>query len=91
MSAFGSKKVSLIHNNIRSLKRNFEDFQTHLLNELDFPFSIIGVTVTKIEMQILLILIPHWQDIILNLSQHLFEREVLDRYVHRLQLKMYDN
>ena len=38
------KTFSLIHNNIRSLKRNFEDFQTHLLNELDFPFSIIGVT-----------------------------------------------
>ena len=41
------KKFSLIQNNIRSLKRNFEDFQTHLLNELDFPFSIIGVTETK--------------------------------------------
>ena len=42
------KTFSLIHNNIRSRKRNFEDFQTHLLNELDFPFSIIGVTETKI-------------------------------------------
>ena len=41
------KTFSLIHNNIGSLKRNFEDFQTHLLNELDFPFSIIGVTETK--------------------------------------------
>ena len=42
------KRFSLIHNNIRSLKRNFKDFQTHLLNELDFPFSNIGVTETKI-------------------------------------------
>ena len=42
------KTFSLIQNNRRSLKRNFEDFQTHLLNEFDFPFSIIGVTETKI-------------------------------------------
>ena len=42
------KTFSLIQNNTRSLNRNFEDFQTHLLNELDFPFSIIGVTETNI-------------------------------------------
>ena len=32
---------------IRSLKRNLENFQTHLLDELDFHFSIIGVTETR--------------------------------------------
>ena len=39
---------SLLHNNIRSLKRNFENFQVHLLDELNFEFSIIGVSETKI-------------------------------------------
>ena len=37
-----------IHNNLRSLQRNFEDFQTHLLNELDFEFDLIGISETKI-------------------------------------------
>ena len=39
---------SLLHNNIRSLKRNLENFQVHLLDELNFEFSIIGVSETKI-------------------------------------------
>ena len=39
---------SVIHNNLRSLQRNFEDFQTHLLNELDFEFDLIGISETKI-------------------------------------------
>ena len=42
------KQFSLIHTNIRSLKSNLENFQTHLLDKLDFPFSIIGVTETQI-------------------------------------------
>ena len=32
-----SKQFSLIHSNIRSLKHNLENFQTHLLNELNYP------------------------------------------------------
>ena len=39
---------SLLHNNIRSLKRNLECFQTHLLSELDFRFSLIALTETRI-------------------------------------------
>ena len=39
---------SVIHNNLRSLQRKFEDFQTHLLNELDFEFDLIGISETKI-------------------------------------------
>ena len=39
---------SVIHNNLRSLQRNFEEFQTHLLNELDFEFDLIGISETKI-------------------------------------------
>ena len=39
---------SLLCNNIRSLKRNLENFQVHLLDELDFEFSIIGVSETEI-------------------------------------------
>ena len=33
---------------MRSLRRNLENFQTHLLDELDHDFSVIGVTETKI-------------------------------------------
>ena len=40
--------ISFIHTNIRSLKSNLENFQTHLLDELDFHFNIIGVTETRI-------------------------------------------
>ena len=39
---------SLFHNNIRSLKHNLENPQVHLLDELDYNFSVIGVTETKI-------------------------------------------
>ena len=31
-----------------SLKSNLQNLQTHLLNELDFHFNIIGVTETRI-------------------------------------------
>lgn len=44
----GIPKFSLFHNNVRSLKRNFESLETHLLNELEYHFSVIGVTETKI-------------------------------------------
>jgi len=39
---------SVIHNNLRSLQRNLENFQTHLLNEIDFDFDLIGISETKI-------------------------------------------
>ena len=47
-NACPDSNISFIHTNIRSLKRNLENFQTHLLDELDFHFSIIGVTETRI-------------------------------------------
>ena len=47
-SRVSDSSFSLLHNNIRSLKRNFENFQVHLLDELNFEFSIIGVSETKI-------------------------------------------
>ena len=40
--------LSLFHTNIRSLKSNLEKFQTHLLEEIDFHFNIIGITETRI-------------------------------------------
>ncbi|CAB4009394.1 Hypothetical predicted protein [Paramuricea clavata] len=40
--------LSIFHNNVRSLKRNLENLQVQLLDELDFHFNIIGVTETKI-------------------------------------------
>ena len=39
---------SLFHMNVRSLKRNFENLQTDLLNELGYPFNIIEITETRI-------------------------------------------
>ena len=39
---------SVLHNNVRSLRRNLENFQVHLLNELNFDSSIMGVSETKI-------------------------------------------
>ena len=41
-------QLTLFHNNVCSLKSNLENLQTHLLNELDFHFNIIGVTETRI-------------------------------------------
>ena len=40
---------SLFQTNIRSLRRNLENFQTYLLEQLDFRFNIIGITETKIK------------------------------------------
>ena len=37
-----------MHNNIRSLKHNLENLQTHLLHKLSFCFSVIGVSETRI-------------------------------------------
>ena len=39
---------SLLHNNVRSLRRNLDNFQLHLLDELQLHFNVIGVTETKI-------------------------------------------
>ena len=39
---------SLLHNNVRSLRRNLDNFQSHLLEELQLHFSVIGVAETKI-------------------------------------------
>ena len=42
-------KFSLFHTNIGSLRHNLENFQMHLLEELDFRFNIIGITETRIK------------------------------------------
>ena len=47
-SRVSDSSFSLLHNNIRSFKRNLENFQVHLLDELNFEFSIIGISETKI-------------------------------------------
>jgi len=41
-------QFSFLHNNVRSLRRNLENFQVHLLDELQLHFDVIGVTETKI-------------------------------------------
>ncbi len=40
--------LSIFHNNIRSLNLNLENLHSHLLDELDNHFNIIGLTETKI-------------------------------------------
>ena len=42
----------MLHTNIRSLKRNLEKFQTHLLEELDLHFNIIGISGTRIRNEL---------------------------------------
>ena len=44
------RQLSFFHNNVSSLKGNLENFQTHLLDELNFHFSVIGVTETRIRI-----------------------------------------
>ena len=41
-------KLPFFHTNIRSLRSNLDDFQCHILHELDFHFNIIAVTETRI-------------------------------------------
>ena len=41
-------RFSLFHTNIRSLNRNLENPQTHVLRELNYHFKVIGVTETRI-------------------------------------------
>ena len=41
-------QLTLFHNNVCSLKSSLVNLQTHLLNELDFHFNVIGVTETRI-------------------------------------------
>lgn len=39
---------SVFLTNIRSIRRNIDNLQTHILDELDFQFSVLGLTETKI-------------------------------------------
>ena len=39
---------SVFHSNSVNLNRNLENLQTHILHELDFHCSIVGVTETKV-------------------------------------------
>ena len=39
---------ALFHVNVSRLKSNFENLQTHLLNELGYPLNIIGISETRI-------------------------------------------
>ena len=72
----GIPKFSLFHNNVRSLKRNFESLETHLLNELEYNFSVIGKTETKLA-KIYRNIYRLYQVMNLNLFRRLFPLEVL--------------
>ena len=70
---FTDTTFSMLHNNARSLKRNQEDFQTHLLSQLNFNFtsSCMGITESKIRDSKFSSFNPEkYLVIILNLFQH---------------------
>ena len=50
---------SILHNNVRSRRRNLENLQVHLLDELDYRISVIGITETKITNSAGINLNPH--------------------------------
>ena len=68
---------SIFHNNIRSLSKNLENLQNHLLNELDTHFSIIGVSETRIVKDKHYFSIQIYLATILNMYQPLYQLEVL--------------
>ena len=43
-----NSSVSFFHNNVRSLKRNLENLQVQVLDELNYHFHVIAVSETKI-------------------------------------------
>ena len=47
-SRVNNTSLSLLCNNIRSLRANLENFQDHLLNEFNHCFDILGISETKI-------------------------------------------
>ena len=68
-------QFSFLHNNVKSLRRNLENF--HLLDELQLHFNVIGVTETKSQISISpLISIHQYQTIILNTYLRLSQLEV---------------
>ena len=71
---------SLLHNNVRSLKHNLENLHVHLLHELDYNFSVIGVTETKKKTSAdsLNFLTQNYLTTNLNMFQHLYHVEVLE-------------
>ena len=70
---------SLLHNNVRSLKRNLKNLHVHLLHELDYNFSVIGVTETKKTIaDSVNFLTQIYLTTNLNMFQHLCHVEVLE-------------
>ena len=58
---------SLLHTNIRSLRKNLDHLENHLLNEVKYKFDIIGLSETKITSQNTTL------DINLNIENYNFE------------------
>ena len=47
-SEWPNNRFSVFDNNITSLNQNQENLQTHILEENDFHFDLIGISETKI-------------------------------------------
>ena len=48
LSSPNKSNFSVLHNNVRSLRSNLENLQTHLLDELKDGFNVIGISETKL-------------------------------------------
>lgn len=59
-------RFSFFHNNVCSLRRNLEHLQTQILDELDFSFSVIGITETRIKQN-------NFNDFNYNIAGYSFE------------------
>ena len=73
-----STHLSHFRTNIRSLKHHLDSFQTHLLNEQNFHFNVIGVTETRIHNEIIDFNSSIPNNTILNSFQCLSSLEVLE-------------
>ena len=59
-------RFSFFHNNVCRLRRNLEHLQTQILDELDFSFSVIGITETRIKQN-------NFNDFNYNITGYSFE------------------
>ena len=72
-------KMSFLHTNISSLKIFFEEFQHHVLGELNFPFLplLVSQKLVYAIVNVVLILSQNYQVTVLNQSRHLYLPVVL--------------
>ena len=48
LSSPNKSNFSVLHNNVRSVRSNLENLQTHFLDELKYGFNVIGISETQL-------------------------------------------